>query len=193
MNQPTDLFEAAVMQHLPAAYNLARWLLRDDRQAEDAVQEACLRAFRFFGNLRAENARPWLLGIVRNTCYDWMRQHRHQAGEVEFDEMLDGDTGAATMVQQAPGRGDPAVLWEQRALGMRVNAAIAALPPAFREVVVLREIEGMSYEDIARIAGIPAGTVMSRLSRARALLRDMLQADALTQKPERRPDAAAGR
>ncbi len=193
MNDRTQAFETAVLQHLPAAYNLARWLLRDDRHAEDAVQEACLRAFRFYDDLRGESARPWLLGIVRNACYDWMRQHRHQADELEFDEMRDGDTGAAGMDRQPPGCGDPAVLWERRALGIRVNAAIEALPPAFREVIVLREMEEMSYEDIARIAGIAMGTVMSRLSRARALLRDMLQAEALVQKPERKRDAATGR
>ena len=192
MNHRTHPFEAAVLPHLPAAYNLARWLLHDERHAEDAVQEACLRAFRFYQDLRAEDARPWLLGIVRNTCYDWMRQHRHQAGEVAFDEMRDSDMQAAAG-QPPTGGGDPAVLWEQRALGARVNAAIAALPPAFREVIVLRELEEMSYEDIARVAGIPVGTVMSRLSRARASLRDLLQAEVLrplTQKPERKRDAA---
>ena len=190
MSDGTHPFEAVVLQHLPAAYNLARWLLCDQQHAEDAVQDACLRALRFYRDLRGENARPWLLGIVRNSCYDWMRQHRYRYGEVEFDEMHDGDIDAVAMGGQPVGRGDPAALWEQRALGRRVNAAIAALAPAFREVIVLRELEEMSYEDIARIAGIPMGTVMSRLSRARALLRDMLQSDALVQKPERKRDAA---
>ncbi|MDM0001700.1 sigma-70 family RNA polymerase sigma factor [Variovorax sp. J22P240] len=178
MNDRTRRFEAAALPHLPAAYNLARWLLRDDQQAEDAVQEACLRAFRFFDNLRGEDARPWLLGIVRNACYDWMRQHRHLADQVEFDELRDSSVDEPGIGSSPPGGGDPAALWEQRATGQRVDAAIEALAPAFREVIVLRELEDLSYEDIARIAGIPIGTVMSRLSRARALLRAALGAEA---------------
>ncbi|MDM0076945.1 sigma-70 family RNA polymerase sigma factor [Variovorax sp. J2P1-59] len=178
MNDRTRRFEAAALPHLPAAYNLARWLLRDDRQAEDAVQEACLRAFRFFDDLRAEDARPWLLGIVRNACYDWMRQHRHLADQVEFDELRDSGIDEPGFGSGPPGGGDPAALWEQRARGLRVDAAIEALAPAFREVIVLRELEDLPYEDIARIAGIPIGTVMSRLSRARAQLRAALHAEA---------------
>lgn len=174
MNERTRRFEAAALPHLPAAYNLARWLLRDDRQADDAVQEAYLRAFRFFDDLRGDAARPWLLGIVRNACYDWMRQHRHLADQVEFDELRDSVGGS----EGAAGFGDPAVAWERQARGQRVNAAIEALAPPFREVIVLRELEEMSYEDIARIAGVPIGTVMSRLSRARALLRSALRAEA---------------
>ena len=166
------------MPHLPAAYNLARWLLRDGQQAEDAVQEACLRAFRFFDDLRGKDARPWLLGIVRNACYDWMRQHRHLADQLEFDELRDSGIDEPGIGSIPLGRGDPAALWEQRARGQRVDAAIEALAPAFREVIVLRELEELSYEDIARIAGIPIGTVMSRLSRARALLRAALEAEA---------------
>jgi len=184
LNDRTRRFEAAALPHLPAAYNLARWLLRDDRQAEDAVQEACLRAFRFFDDLRGKDARPWLLGIVRNACYDWMRQHRHLADQVEFDELRDSGIDESGVGSSAFGGGDPATLWEQRATGQRVDAAIEALAPAFREVIVLRELEELSYEDIARIAGIPIGTVMSRLSRARALLRAALRAEA--------PNAQAG-
>ena len=178
LNDRTRRFEAAALPHLPAAYNLARWLLRDGPQAEDAVQEACLRAFRFFDDLRGQDARPWLLGIVRNTCYDWMRQHRHLADQVEFDELRDSGIDEPGMSSSPLGGGDPAALWEQRARGQRVDAAIEALAPAFREVIVLRELEELSYEDIARIAGIPIGTVMSRLSRARALLRAALRAEA---------------
>lgn len=176
----TRQFEAAALPHLDAAWNLARWLLRDDQLAEDAVQEAYLRAFRFFDGLRGESARPWLLGIVRNACFDWMRQNRQLADQVEFDELRDSETamesagaGAATPA----GSGDPARQWELRAQGERINAAIDALPPVYREVVVLRELEEMRYEDIARIAGVPLGTVMSRLSRARALLRESLRDD----------------
>lgn len=185
MNERTRRFEAAALPHLPAAYNLARWLLRDDRQAEDAVQEAYLRAFRFYDDLRGDAARPWLLGIVRNACYDWMRQHRHLADQVEFDELRDsGGEGAAAF-------GDPALAWEQQARSQRVNAAIDALAAPFREVIVLRELEEMTYEDIARIAGVPIGTVMSRLSRARALLRTALRAEAPRAQQEGRHDASS--
>ncbi len=170
LNDRTRQFEAATLPHLSAAYNLARWLLRDDQHAHDAVQEAYLRALRFFDGLRGASARPWLLGIVRNTCYDWMRQHRSLAEQLVFDE--ERDSVAATAVA------DPAALWEQRAQRGRVNAAIEALAPPFREVIVLRELEEMSYEEIAQVAGIPIGTVMSRLSRARAALRVALQDEA---------------
>lgn len=184
LNDRTRRFEAAALPHLPAAYNLARWLLRDDRQAEDAVQEAFLRAFRFFDDLRGDAARPWLLGIVRNACYDWMRQHRHLADQVEFDELRDSGDAAAAF-------GDPALAWERQARGQRVDAAIEALAPPFREVIVLRELEEMSYEDIARVAGIPIGTVMSRLSRARALLRTALQAEMPHEPRQGRRDASS--
>ena len=163
-------FEDTVLPLLPAAYNLARWLLRDGISADDVVQEAYLRAFRFYGDLRdAHHARPWLLGIVRNACFDWMRQHRRLDEQLEFDELRDSDGAEAPRVST-----DPAALFEQRASDGRVNAAIAALAPALREVIVLRELEEMSYEEIARVAGIPIGTVMSRLSRARAMLRRLL-------------------
>jgi RNA polymerase sigma factor (sigma-70 family) len=171
----TRQFEAVALPHLDAAWNLARWLLRDDQLADDAVQEAYLRAFRFFNGLRGESARPWLLGIVRNACYDWMRQNRQLADQVEFDELRDSEAAAFSAFAASPERGDPARQWEQRAQGERINAAIDALPAVYREVIVLRELEGMRYEDIARIAGVPLGTVMSRLSRARALLRESLR------------------
>ncbi len=170
LDDRTRQFEAAALPHLGAAYNLARWLLRDEQHAHDVVQEAYLRAFRFFGGLREANARPWLLGIVRNACYDWMRQHQAFAAELAFDEERDSAAAAPSA--------DPAVLWEQRAQRGRVNAAIEALAPRFREVIVLRELEEMSYEEIAQVAGIPIGTVMSRLSRARAALRAALQDEA---------------
>lgn len=160
------------MPHLHAAYNLARWLLRDDRNAEDAVQEACLRAFRFFKDVRNDDVRPWLLGIVRNACYDWLRQNRYLEDQVEFDEAL--GSGAAAPAGDV-GYADPLSMLDQKARAERINRAIAALAPAFREVIVLREIEEMRYEDIARIAGVPVGTVMSRLSRARAMLRHALR------------------
>jgi RNA polymerase sigma factor (sigma-70 family) len=190
LNDRTRRFETAALPHLPAAYNLARWLLRDDQQAQDAVQEACLRAFRFYDDLRGENARPWLLGIVRNACYDAMRQHRHLADQVEFDEVRDSGVDEPGIGSRPRDGGDPATTWERRALGRRVDAAIEALAPPFREVIVLRELEEMSYEEIARIAGIPVGTVMSRLSRARALLRDALREEAPPAKPGAQRDAS---
>ncbi|APW40772.1 RNA polymerase subunit sigma-24 [Rhodoferax koreense] len=161
------------MPHLPAAYNLARWLLRDDHNADDVVQEAYLRAFRFFQDLRGDDARPWLLGIVRNACFDWMRAQRHFDGQLPFDEFGDYADHGGAAVQAAPA--DPAVLYAQHSQSRRVNAAIAALAPALREMIVLRELEEMSYEEMARVVGVPVGTVMSRLSRARALLRQSLQ------------------
>ena len=179
----TRQFEAAALPHLDAAWNLARWLLRDDQLADDAVQEAYLRAFRFFEGLRGESARPWLLGIVRNACYDWMRQNRQLADQLEFDELRDSEAVSAPFSSSADG--DPARQWEQRVQGERVNAAIDALPPVYREVIVLRELEELRYEDIARIAGIPLGTVMSRLSCARSMLRESLR--------DERPGDAGGR
>ena len=187
----TRQFEAATLTHLPAAYNLARWLLRDAQQAEDAVQEAYLRALRFFDDLRGEDARPWLMGIVRNACYDSMRERRRLGDQVEFDETRDSDIDESSTSSWADLSVDPAVLWDQHARGKRVNAAIEALAPAFREVIVLRELEEMPYEDIARVAGIPIGTVMSRLSRARALLRKALCAEHGTPTAARRRDAIA--
>lgn len=165
----TRRFEAAVLPHLDAAYNLARWLLRDDQSAQDVVQDAYLRAFRFFDGFRGGDARPWLLGIVRNACFDWLGDKNR--GHVEFDEARDS---GGTDSEPEPAGNDPQRLLERKLERARVNAAIATLPPLFREVLVLRELEELSYEEIAQVAGIPAGTVMSRLSRARAMLRAAL-------------------
>ena len=167
----TDRFETAVLPHLDAAYNLARWLLRDDHSAQDAVQEAYLRAFRFFEHLRGDDARPWLLGIVRNTCYTLL-QKRRQAGEhIEFDEERDTDLVDATARRED----NPERLLLSRLESARLDRAIEQLPPRFREVIVLRELEDLSYQEIAQTVNVPVGTVMSRLSRARALLREMLE------------------
>lgn len=170
-DSPTHSFEAATLPHLRAAYSVARWLLRDAAAAEDAVQEAWLRAFAHFDAWRGGDPRPWLLAIVRNACHDALRARQRRAGEQVFDEQADSPDLDAPMAAN-----DPAVLWEQRTLGAQVDAAIAALPPPWREVIVLRELEEMSYDDIAAVAGIPVGTVMSRLSRGRARLRQALQA-----------------
>lgn len=187
MSDRTRRFEAATGAHLHAAYALARWLLRDDRLAEDAVQDAWLRAFRFFDDLRGDGARPWLLGIVRNACHDVLRQRRQALRERGFDD-VDADEVDAAVAQasSAPAlaAGDPARAFEQRELGRRIDAAIEALSPPLREVIVLRELQELPYEEIAAIAGVPLGTVMSRLSRARAALRDLL-ADEIDGRPTR--------
>ncbi len=166
-------FETLVLPHLDAAYNLARWLLRDERAAEDAVQEAALRAFRYFGSLRGDDAKPWLLGIVRNTCFTMFERRREAHEQLGLD-----DAGIEVEQIAEPGVGsDPAAALQRRDERARVDAAIRALPPALREVIVLREIEGLEYAEIARVASVPIGTVMSRLSRARDRLRaSLLQA-----------------
>jgi len=167
----TQRFEAAVLPHLDAAYNLARWLLRDEQSAQDVVQEAYLRAFRFFDSFRGGDARPWLLSIVRNSCFTWLRERGRD--HLEFDEERDSDQRDPALHEAAE---SPERLLERKLERSQVNTAIATLPPLFREVLVLREIEALSYEEIAQIVGIPAGTVMSRLSRARSMLRTALAA-----------------
>ena len=158
-------FDAFVLPHLDAAYNLARWLLRDERAAEDALQEASLRAFRYLDSLRSGDARPWLLGIVRNTCFSALERSRQAPEQVDFD---DAEFEAALA---APAADDPAARLQQRRLQTRVDAAIRALSPPLREVIVLREFEELDYAQIASICAVPVGTVMSRLSRARDKLR----------------------
>ena len=163
-----------VMPHLDAAYNLARWLVRDPHAAEDIVQDAYLRAFRYFDSFRGEEARPWLLGIVRNTCYTWLQDAKRAHDQVEFDDDIELDESEMAITV---GHADnPETLLLRKADGTAVNAAIKALPPSFREVIILREIEEMTYDSIAAIMQIPIGTVMSRLSRARAMLRTALEA-----------------
>mgnify|MGYP000847075836 CR=1 FL=1 len=169
-DERTRRFEALALPHLDAAYNLARWLLRDESAARDVVQESYLRAFRFFDGLRGGEARPWLLGIVRNTCFTWLQSLRKDGDMLPFDEERDSEGGEGL----TPADGNPEGLLLQKLERRRVQAAIEALPPVFREVIVLRELEDLSYEEIARIAGVPAGTVMSRLSRGRRFLRTHL-------------------
>jgi RNA polymerase sigma factor (sigma-70 family) len=157
-------FEQAVLPHLGAAYNLARWLTRNDHDAEDVVQEAYLRALRFFGGVRGD-ARPWLLAIVRNTCYDWMRRNRPHEVIDSFDEEMHTSTENSET---------PETVLMRRADQATVRRALEALPLPWREVIVLREIEGLSYKEIADVAGIKMGTVMSRLARARERLAQLL-------------------
>ncbi len=158
-------FEQAVLPHLDAAYNLARWLTRNKQDAEDVVQEACLRAFRFFPGFRGGDARAWLMKVVRNTCYTWLHANRPLRDATEFDENLFSPDSRAL---------NPEEVVIQNDSGTLVRKALEKLPPNYREVLILRELEGMSYREIADITGMPAGTVMSSLSRARCRLRQVL-------------------
>jgi RNA polymerase sigma-70 factor (ECF subfamily) len=158
-------FEQVVLPHLGAAYNLARWITGNDYDAEDVVQESYLRALKFFGGFRGENSRPWLLTIVRNTCFTWLRQNRFSELSVELDEEIHtGETES----------GNPESILLAAAQNEMVRKAIEKLPPEFREVIILREMENLSYKEIADIASIPVGTVMSRLARARSRLQELL-------------------
>jgi len=159
-------FERVVLPHLDAAYNLARWITRNDHDAQDVVQEAVLRAYRFFDGLRGE-ARPWLLAIVRNSCLSWLQVNR-PADLSGFDDRV-----VETLASDEDGPEEQAMRATDRRM---MNEAIAALPCQFREVLVLRELEDLSYREIARIADIPIGTVMSRLARARRLLGESVRA-----------------
>jgi RNA polymerase sigma-70 factor (ECF subfamily) len=155
-------FEELVLPHLDAAYNLARWLTHDVNDAEDVVQDACVRAMKYVGSLNGNGARPWFLTIVRHTFYDWCKRNRPAE--------LARDDGSAIDQAVDPAAVDPEQASLRAAESKALADAIAALPLAYREVLILRELEELSYKEIARIAEIPVGTVMSRLARARGLL-----------------------
>ncbi len=158
--------EIALLPHLDAAYDLARWLVRNDHDAEDVVQEAYLRALRYVDGLRGDDGRAWLLTIVRRTCYTWLRQHRAERSAPAADDDTADDDTAPT----------PEAVLIQRADRELVRVAIEALPIEFREVLVLRELEDLSYKEIAAVVDVPLGTVMSRLARARERLhRDLVR------------------
>ena len=158
-------FEQEVLPHLDAAYNLARWMTRNDQDAQDVVQEAYLRAFRFFPGFRGGDARAWLLKIVRNTFYTWLHGNRPLQDAAEFDESFFPPDSRAPNPEEVVLQNDSAAL---------LRTALEKLPPNSREVLILRELEGMSYKEIADITGMPVGTVMSSLSRARGRLRQVL-------------------
>lgn len=155
-------FDALVLPHLDAAYNLARWLTRDAYDAEDVVQDACVRALKYMGSLEGGDARGWFLKIVRNAFYDWLGRNRPAEILHDENETVDAavDLAAVTPEQAAMRKAELRTLAD----------AVAALPLQYREVLILRELEELSYKEIARIADIPIGTVMSRLARARDLL-----------------------
>jgi len=164
-------FEATVMPHLDAAYNLARWLSGSATDADDVVQEAYLRAFRFFGGFEGgeeANARAWLLAIVRNTWFTEWRRRVQLADATPYDEELGGDEALPGWSEE--GAADPETLAVRRDEVHLVHRALEALPIAFREVLVLRELEDMSYKEVASVTGVPIGTVMSRLARGRKML-----------------------
>jgi len=158
-------FEQTVLPHLDAAYNLARWLTRNEQDAEDVAQEAYLRAFRFFPGFRGGDARAWLLKIVRNTFYTWSHANRLLRDAAEFDENFFPPDSRVP---------NPEEVVLQNHSDTLVRKALEMLPPNSREVLILRELEGMSYREIADITGMPVGTVMSSLSRARGRLRQAL-------------------
>jgi len=154
-------FESIVLPHLDAAYNLARWLAGNDHDAQDIAQEACVRAFRFIGGHRGGDARAWLLAIVRNTAFTWLKKNRpHAVVSINDDDL------AQIEDQNVPAQGVFSA--DKNAL----RAALEALPLEFREAIVLRELEGLSYKEIAEVAEVPVGTVMSRLARARQHLQN---------------------
>ena len=163
-----ERFEALILPHLDAAYTLARYLLRDEHDAQDAVQDAALRAFRYFDGFRQGDARAWFLTIVRNCCHTW--QHRHRTDRLT--EPLAGDDASAVRDLRET---DARVIEESEQ--QAISRAVASLPVEFREVVVLREIQEMTYAEISDVVGVPIGTVMSRLSRARKKLAGMLRTD----------------
>jgi RNA polymerase sigma-70 factor (ECF subfamily) len=158
------LFEQTVLPHVNAAYNLARWLTRNGDDADDVVQEAYLRAFRSFDTLQGQNSRAWLLAVVRNTCFSMLRKRGNQPA-VEFDERMHSGADASPDAES--------VLLNRDALGS-LQGCLEALPAEFREAIVLRELEELSYKEISEIARIPVGTVMSRLARARKRLQECM-------------------
>jgi RNA polymerase sigma-70 factor (ECF subfamily) len=159
-------FEQVFLPHLDAAFNLARWLLRNDQDAEDAVQEAYMRAYKAFPRFRGGDGKAWLMTILRNVCYTMIKKIRSHETPEPFDEEIHQPMGEAEMQEAL----------RQKANAEGLRCALEKLPDEFREMIVLHDLEGFAYKEIAAIAGIPIGTVMSRLARARGRLRDELVA-----------------
>jgi RNA polymerase sigma factor (sigma-70 family) len=165
----TSKFESAVLEHLDAAHNLARWLTKNDQDAQDVVQESCMNALRSFDSFRGADFRSWFLAIVRNTSFTSLRRRKHSSGRASEQSLEAGAEIAAD-----------SEVYDPQAIAIRasdtelVRRAIAALPDVLRETLILREMEGLSYKEIGKIAGVPIGTVMSRLARGRMQLQAML-------------------
>ena len=162
-----ESFDTVVLPHLDAGYRLARWLMRNADDADDVVQEASLRALRYFGTFVGGDGRAWFLRIVRNTCYGW-RRNRYQPQTDPFDE---------EQHSSARPQSDPETLLLQIDDATLIARALSRLPDHFHQLLVLRELEGLSYRELSNVIGIPVGTVMSRLSRAREALRSTLNAE----------------
>ena len=169
-------FEAVCMPHLNAAYNLAHWLARDERNAEDIVQEACMRAYKFIQSYDGDNGRAWLLAIVRNTFYTWLDKNKIEKSSIEFDEETLASHGYDMQALERDDHYSVERALEQQESRRWIDRALQRLPAEFREVIVLRELEELSYKEISTVTGSPVGTVMSRLSRARKLLLQHLKA-----------------
>jgi RNA polymerase sigma-70 factor (ECF subfamily) len=176
LHAATSKFESAVLEHLDGAHNLARWLMKNDQDAQDVVQESCLKALGAFDSLRGADFRAWFLAIVRNTSFTWLRRRKDSRG-----------SAAEQSVEVGPEIAADGAVYDPQAIAIRaadadlVRRAIASLPEALREALILREMEGLSYKEIGKIAGVPIGTVMSRLARGRmqlqAILVEMDQSD----------------
>jgi RNA polymerase sigma factor (sigma-70 family) len=158
-------FEEQISPHFKSAYNLAKWLTRSHEDAEDIVQESFLRAFSAFATFRGENAKPWLLTIVRNTSMTWLKRNRHGAATIGFEDTLEDP------VERSPDPEEGLMISCDRE---QVRLALEQLPLDFREAIILREMEGLSYKEISATIGVPIGTVMSRLSRGRDWLKRIL-------------------
>jgi RNA polymerase sigma-70 factor, ECF subfamily len=164
----TSKFESAVLEHLDAAYNLARWLMRNDQDAQDVVQESSMKALRAFNSFRGGDFRAWFLTIIRNTSFTTLRQTRSSRGDAQQSLEAGAEVAAEADVY------DPQAIAIRSADAQCVRRAIDALPDALRETIVLREMEGLSYKEIGKIVQVPIGTVMSRLARCRAHLQKLL-------------------
>ena len=167
-------FEAQVLPHLDAAYSLARWLTLNTPDAEDLAQMAYVRAYRFFPGFHGGDARAWLLTIVRHTYYTSLRDHKREQHDVAYDEAEHGREDDV-VISSYNACVNPEIIAARQDAKNIVNRALEQLPRSFREVVVLKELEDLSYKEIAEIVGIPLGTVMSRLARGRKLLLEYLK------------------
>jgi RNA polymerase sigma factor (sigma-70 family) len=169
-------FEQTALEHLDAVHSLAFWLVRNRADAEDIVQETYLRAYRAFGTFQGDAIKPWLLTIARNLAYTWLTRRQRMAKVISFEDAVSarGSDGVAVPMQFASGEPSPEARLVAQAEAELVDRGLSALPLPLRETIVLRELEDLSYQEIADVMGVPIGTVMSRLSRARTRLKALL-------------------